>query len=197
MKSLAIKEQTKVIKEKRAEAKKLTYEKAIIILTETANESDETLQKINNTPGKENDDFIKEVKLVLSDLAENLYNFNKYDDAIIVDKKILKYDNNFDKSYARLFKSYLAIEKNDNAAFYGSMLKYHFPPKVLKKYDDIMPEIEKQMKEMATNYKNKSVFSELFKVKMSLSMKIKIFFFILSLGYLLYEYYFFKGKKAS
>ena len=75
----------------------------------------------------------------------------KYQESIDLDLKIISFEPNYDKSYARLFSNYLKIGKKDQAVYYGnSFLK--FDDETKKRYEDVVTQINEAQKNLQAEY---------------------------------------------
>ena len=97
-------------------------------------------------------EFISLSKIIMSNLSLSYINKGKYEESIEVDKKIFSLDPKYDKSYARLFKSYLKLNKKAEAVFFGDILINNFNDEVKANYKDLIPIIEKEKKNLKIEY---------------------------------------------
>lgn len=97
-------------------------------------------------------EFLSLSKHIMSNLSLSYLNKNKYEESIEMDKKIFSLDAKYDKSYARLFKSYLKLNKKAEAVFFGDILIHNFNDEVKAKYKDLIPLIEKEKKNLEIEY---------------------------------------------
>ena len=100
-------------------------------------------------------EFISLSKHIMSNLSSLYIKEEKYKESIEIDRKIISLDPKYDKSYARLFKSYQKLNKRAEAVFFGDILIKNFGNEVREKYKDLIPiiineknELEKIEKEM-------------------------------------------------
>lgn len=166
-------------------------ENILAALSKLSSEAEENYKRFNDLgcTDKNKESRLKiELKLILADFAESLYENEKYEECIIVDRKILKLDDSHHQSYARLFEAYCKIGKNDNGVIYGHMLKLKFAKTKLldKYYSELIPRIDAETKIVAENLKNESIFKQLKLTKMSY---IKFIIFIFSIIFLLHGYF--------
>ena len=96
--------------------------------------------------------FISLSKHIMSNLSLSYLKKEKYEESIQIDKKIFSLDPKYDKSYARLFNSYLKLNKKAEAVFFGDILIKNFNNEVKEKYKDLIPIIEKEKKNMEIEY---------------------------------------------
>ena len=75
----------------------------------------------------------------------------KYNESIELDNKIISRDPHYDKSYCRLFKCYLKLNKKEQAKFFGEIL-LKFDEETKKRYEDVIPLIEETKKEVQAKY---------------------------------------------
>lgn len=97
-------------------------------------------------------EFISLSKHIMSNLSLSYLKKEKYEESIQIDKKIFSLDPKYDKSYARLFNSYLKLNKKAEAVFFGDILIKNFNNEVKEKYKDLIPIIEKEKKNMEIEY---------------------------------------------
>ena len=178
-------------KELNKEKSKKKSVELLLPYSKLANEAEDNYkaytQSENKDSSKENK-LTTELKLLLADFADVLYDSGKYEECILIDKRILKLDQEYHKSYARLFESYCKINQNDNAVIFGHMLKIKFRnTKILEKYySDLIPRIDEEIKTVAANFKNQSMFKN---VKFTTTSYIKFILFIFSIIFLLHGYF--------
>ena len=96
--------------------------------------------------------FISLSKHIMSNLSLSYLKKEKYEESIQIDKKIFSLDPKYDKSYARLFNSYLKLNKKAEAVFFGDILIKNFNNEVKEKYKDLIPIIEKEKKNLEIEY---------------------------------------------
>ena len=97
-------------------------------------------------------EFISLSKHIMSNLSISYLKKEKYEESIQIDKKIFSLDPKYDKSYARLFNSYLKLNKKAEAVFFGDILIKNFNNEVKEKYKDLIPIIEKEKKNLEIEY---------------------------------------------
>jgi hypothetical protein len=97
-------------------------------------------------------EFISLSKHIMSNLSLSYLKKEKYEESIQIDKKIFSLDPKYDKSYARLFNSYLKLNKKAEAVFFGDILIKNFNNEVKEKYKDLIPIIEKEKKNLEIEY---------------------------------------------
>ena len=106
--------ETEKTREKRLEINKIPKSRIKEKITkyfELLNEEEEVFKSIEKNDNKDYIDFSKELKLLLINLAEALYNNERFQECIDIDKKILGIDETYHKSYARLYYCYKKIGK--------------------------------------------------------------------------------------
>lgn len=81
-------------------------------------------------------------KQIFNNLALSYFKKNDFKKSNKIDIKLISIDPKFDKSYARLFKSYSNLEDNTRALYFGNLLKTKFTQETLDKYKDILPKID-------------------------------------------------------
>ena len=129
--------------------------------------------------------FISEIKNIYLNLSNCYYDNKEFKECIKINKKILKIDQNFYKSYEIIYKCYCNLGEESNGLIYGSMLKFKCDKKTQEtEYKNLIPEIEKKMKEYVEKNQNFNFFS--FIKKQGLSQFI---FFVFAVSYLLYYFY--------
>ena len=80
-------------------------------------------------------------------LSQCYFKTEKYQESIDLDNKIISRDVHYDKSYCRLFKCYLKLDKKEEAVYFGEIL-LKFDEETKKKYEDVIPLIEETRKEV-------------------------------------------------
>jgi tetratricopeptide (TPR) repeat protein len=138
--------------------------------------------------------FSNELKLLLINLSDALYNQKKYSDCIEIDRKILAIDEKYHQSYARLYYCYKKIGKNESAVIFGSMIKFRADKETIEKnYKELVEQIDKELVEFNEKYQNKNYWKEsgLF----STTNIIQLIIFFCSLCYIIYQS--FKNKKDN
>lgn len=140
---------------------KKLYDEAISKYSEGYKIINEELLEVNRNRmlayNPEIQNFISLSKHIMSYLSSSYIKQEKYKESIEIDKKIISLDPKYDKSYARLFKSYKKLNKRAEAVFFGDILIKNFSNEVREKYKDLIPliinekneleKIEKQLKE--------------------------------------------------
>ena len=96
-----------------------------------------------------------ELLTLLIKLSQNLslcyFKLENYEESIKLDQQIIARDKNYDKSYARLFQSYLKLGKKQQAVYFGIFL-LGFDEETKKKYEKLIPEIEEAKKDLQAEY---------------------------------------------
>ena len=128
-------------------------------------------------------EFISLSKIIMSSLSLSYINKGKYEESIEVDKKIFSLDPKYDKSYARLFKSYLKLNKKAEAVFFGDILINNFNDEVKANYKDLIPIIEKEKKNLEIEYEIELENKKKEARKYFLKFAIPFVIFIISLVY--------------
>ena len=132
--------------------------------------------------------FSNELKLLLINLSDALYNQEKYYDCIEIDRKILAIDEKYHQSYARLYYCYKKLGKNESAVIFGSMIKFRADKKTIEKnYKDLVEQVDKELIEFNEKYKNDSLWKNYNIFSTTNIFQLIIFF--CSLLYILYQYY--------
>ena len=88
-------------------------------------------------------------------ISQNLslcyFKTEKYEESIQLDSKIIARDRHYDKSYCRLFQSYLKLDKKAQAVYFGNIL-LNFDEETKKKYEEVIPIIEETKKTLQAEY---------------------------------------------
>jgi len=88
-------------------------------------------------------------------ISQNLslcyFKTEKYEESIQLDSKIIARDRHYDKSYCRLFQSYLKLDKKAQAVYFGNIL-LNFDEETKKKYEEVIPIIEETKKTLQEEY---------------------------------------------
>ena len=155
-----LRQKIKILKEIRNEGnilyKNKSYDKAIEKYNEGYKIINEQLLEVNRNRmsaySPEIQNFYTISKDIMSNLSLSYIKKEKYQESIQLDKKIIFIDGKYDKSYARLFKSFLKLNKKAEAVFFGDILIKNFDDKVKENYKDLIPEIEKEKKKFEIEY---------------------------------------------
>ena len=92
----------------------------------------------------------------MSNLSLCYSKVKNYEESIKIDLKIISIDPQYDKSYARLFNNYLALDKKDQALYFGDMLlKFDDDTKNKYKESDIITKIIELKNEFQAQYDEK------------------------------------------
>ena len=187
---------TKKLKSERIkiENKQTSIKNKIIEYTNIISESEYFLNSTKlKKEGVNYNNFISELKNILLNLSNCYYNNKEFKECIKINKKILKIDQNYYKSYEIIYKCYCNLGEESNGLIYGSMLKFKCDKKTQEtEYKNLIPEIEKKMKEYVEKNKNFSFFT--FVKKQDLSQFIIV---IIVISYLLYYFYQNNGNKKK
>ena len=136
--------------------KKNSYEEAISKYNEGYKIINEELLEVNRNRmmgfNQEIQDFISISKKLMSNLSLAYSQLGKFKESIELDKKIISIDPVYDKSYARLFKSYLKLNQKAEAVFFGDILIKNFSEEIRKNYKDLIPKIEKEKQNLEIEY---------------------------------------------
>ena len=88
-------------------------------------------------------------------ISQNLslcyFKTEKYEESIKLDSQIIARDRHYDKSYCRLFQSYLKLGKKAQAVYFGNIL-LNFDEETKKKYEEVIPIIEETKKTLQAEY---------------------------------------------
>ena len=174
--------------------KKNSYEEAISKYNEGYKIINEELLEVNRNRmmgfNQEIQDFISISKKLMSNLSLAYSQLGKFKESIELDKKIISIDPVYDKSYARLFKSYLKLNQKAEAVFFGDILIKNFSEEIRKNYKDLIPKIEKEKQNLEIEYlmENERQRKENLKNILKITMPI----FVLFVSYIYFK--FFKKK---
>ena len=135
-------------------------------------------------------EFISLSKQIMSNLSLAYIKKNKYKESIELDKKIISLDPKNDKSYARLFRSFLKLNQKAEAVFFGDILIKNFGNEIREKYKDLIPDIEKEKKNLEIEYENEKETISKESRKNFMKFAIPIILLIISYFY----FHFFKKK---
>ena len=110
--------------------------------------------------GKIND-LLNIFKKILSKIALCYFNQKNYKDAIIYDLKMIALDPKYCKSIVRLFKSYLKLNKYQQAIYYGELF-LDFEIEIKDKFKGIPEKIE-EAKNKLKNLQNNTIINNIAK----------------------------------
>ena len=115
------------------------------------NELKELIEKLKENSKDEQSSNLQEIFnqyiLILSNIAMVYHRRREYNSAVKYDRKVIALDKLFDKSYARLIDSYMKMDNFNLARYFYSLMKSTFSEQTLKRYEDIITNIEKQIEE--------------------------------------------------
>ena len=135
-------------------------------------------------------EYEEEIEKINEIIAQIYFEDKKYDKAIEIDKKIIKKNAKYHKSFKRLYLSYWALGDKELAVIYGSFLLSRTDKNIKNKYyKDLVPEIEKNLRQVAKEFKNKSWWSE---IKLNRGMYIRAILFVICIIYLILNFKDFK-----
>lgn len=174
--------------------KKNSYEEAISKYNEGNKIINEELLEVNRNRmmgfNQEIQDFISISKKLMSNLSLAYSQLGKFKESIELDKKIISIDPVYDKSYARLFKSYLKLNQKAEAVFFGDILIKNFSEEIRKNYKDLIPKIEKEKQNLEIEYLMEKERQR--KENLKNILKITMPIFVLFVSYIYFK--FFKKK---
>ncbi len=174
--------------------KKNSYEEAISKYNEGYKIINEELLEVNRNRmmgfNQEIQDFISISKKLMSNLSLAYSQLGKFKESIELDKKIISIDPVYDKSYARLFKSYLKLNQKAEAVFFGDILIKNFSEEIRKNYKDLIPKIEKEKQNLEIEYLMEKERQR--KENLKNILKITMPIFVLFVSYIYFK--FFKKK---
>ena len=130
-----------------------SYEEAISKYKEGYQKLEKLLPKINHerSYNPQSEELLTLNRQIMSNLSLCYTKTEKYQESIDLDLKIISNDRNFDKSYVRLFKNYLKINKIEQAVYFGEIL-LKFDDETKNKYKDEIAEIEEEKKKLQAVY---------------------------------------------
>ena len=129
--------------------------------------------------------YLEEIEKLNEEIAQIYFDEKMYKQSIEIDKKLIKNNKINHKSYARLYKSYLALGDEETAVMYGSFLLYRCDKKSQDLYKDLLPEIKNNLMKVAQNYKNKGFFDG---IKIDRKFIIRTVIFAICAIYLLFHF---------
>ena len=131
-------------------------------------------------------------------LSQNLslcyFKTEKFEESIKLDQQIIARDNNYDKAYFRLFKSFLKLGKKAEAVYFGKYL-LGFDEETKKRYEETIPEIEQAEKSLKEEYD--AIRAKERKEMMKSIAKYAIPIVVLIAAFLIYFFMFRKKKIAN
>jgi tetratricopeptide (TPR) repeat protein len=170
--------------------KKKLYDKAISKYEEGYEKIKEELSEINRDRTAayqiEIQYFISLAIKLMSNLSLAYIQKDKYKESIEVDNKIISLDPKYDKSYERLFNSYLKMNRRVEAVFFGDILIKNFSNDVREKYKEIIPKIENEKKKMEAEYEIEKENKKAEARKNFLKVAIPLFVILISVIYMRY-----------
>ena len=133
--------------------KKKLYDEAITKYKEGYDIINKELLKINRNITTYNrnpqlEEFNHESVKLMSNLSLSYLKKDKIKESIELDTKIISLSPKYDKSYVRLFKSYLKLNKKAEAVYFGGLLIKNFSKEIRNKYKDLIPKIEEEIKNL-------------------------------------------------
>jgi len=140
---------------------------------------------IKNLP-QEITDFVTITIEIFSIISLAYIKLEDYESSVEFDKKIIYLEPRFHCSYARLFKSYLLLNKKEFAVYYGDILIKNFDEETKKKYRDIIPKIETEKKLLEENDRTYKIQRKRNLRKKFLKNWFPLFIIILSYIYMIY-----------
>ena len=131
-------------------------------------------------------EYLEEIEKLQDNVAEIFFNEKLYNEAIALDKKIIKQNDKYHRSLARLYKSLWAIGNKEDAVIYGSFIIYRCDKKTQDKYyKNLIPEIKTNFIQVAKEFKNKRWWSD---IKITRPMMVRFAIFIFCIVYLVKNY---------
>jgi two-component SAPR family response regulator len=91
-------------------------------------------------------ELLNQKKLIMSNLALAYNKLKKYQESADLDQKVILMDPLFDKSYARIIMSFLAMGKKENALYYRNIMVNTFQQSVLDKHPEVLALSEAEQK---------------------------------------------------
>jgi hypothetical protein len=89
-------------------------------------------------------DIGNEKKLIMSNLALAYTKRGRWKESTQIDEEIIKIDNKFIKSYARLVRSHVSLENFHQAQTYANYLRSNFSKEAMAQYADILEDFDKK-----------------------------------------------------
>ena len=133
--------------------KNQSFEEALVKYKEAYDKLEKELPKINQerSYNPQSIDLITLQKQIMNNLSLCYSKTEKYEESINYDLKIIAMDQNYDKSYVRLFHNYLKLNKREQAVYFGEiLLKFHDETK--QKYASDIEKIEENKKILEAEY---------------------------------------------
>ncbi len=193
-----LKEKIKILNEIKFSGNNLfknkSYEEAIEKYNEGYKIINEQLLEVNRNRmsaySPEIRNFYSISKDIMANLSISYLKKERYQESIELDKKIIFIDGKYDKSYARLFKSFLKLNKKAEAVFFGDILIKNFDDKVKENYKQLIPEIEKEKKNLEIEY-------EIEKEKKRIESRNKFLKNAIPIAILVISYFYFRFFKKN
>ena len=129
--------------------------------------------------------YIQKIEEIGEKASEIYMNQKRYKECISIDKKLLKYNKKNDKAIVRLYKNNWEFGDKETAVIYGSFLYLRCDKKTQDKYKELIPEIKKNFKIVATEFQNRSFLRD---IKFDRKMVLRFIFFLLSIIYIIKNY---------
>ena len=133
--------------------KNKSYEEAILKYKEGYEKLEKELPQINleRSYNPQSEELLTLSKQIMSNLSLCYTKTEKFQESIDLDLKIISFDQNYDKAYARLFNNYLKLNKKDQAVYFGNIF-LKFDEETLKKYESLKETIEETKKSLQAEY---------------------------------------------
>ena len=151
----------------------------------------EKIQKEKENP--HNKELISLSIKILSNLSMCYIKIGKYQESIDLDLRIISIDPNYDKSYARLFRNYLKLEKKEQALYFGKLL-LKFEEETKKKYKEDIEKINNLEKEINADLELKKARKRKETCNSIIKYSFPIFLILVAVGM---YYVVFKTKKIK
>ena len=172
--------------------KKKLYDEAIIKYKEGYDIINKELLQINRNITKYNhnpqiEEFNHESVKLMSNLSLSYLQKDKYKESIELDSKIISLSPKYDKAYARLFKSYLKLNKKAEAVYFGGLLIKNFSKEIRDKYNNLIPKIEEEIKNLENEEKFEKEQEKREKKKNFFKYTLSIIFLVITIVYKIFS----------
>ena len=169
--------------------KKKLYDEAINKYKEGYEIINKELLKINrnitmyNNHNPQIEEFNHESVKLMSNLSLSYLKTDKYKESIELDSKIISLSPKYDKAYARLFKSYLKLNKKAEAVYFGGLMIKNFSKEIRDKYKDLIPKIEEEIKNLENEEKIEKEKQKKEKMKNVIKYTLPIIILVIAIVY--------------
>jgi hypothetical protein len=172
--------------------KKKLYDEAIIKYKEGYDIINKELLQINRNITKYNhnpqiEEFNHESVKLMSNLSLSYLQKDKYKESIELDSKIISLSPKYDKAYARLFKSYLKLNKKAEAVYFGGLLIKNFSKEIRDKYKNLIPKNEEEINNLENEEKFEKEQEKREKKKNFFKYTLSIIFLVITIVYKIFS----------